>query len=340
MGLEHDADLDLYAGAGTDPLELPADLDFGDSADDELETADAPETDEPAADDGADAEPAESEPAADAEPDAADEAQPEDAGKAGDEEAEPEEVEDKPKKGEPRIPKSRLDQALRKQRMAEARAAEIERELAELRAAQAEASRPKPLAAEDIQAKMAEANEALVAGDPEKAARLQAELLSAIAARPEAEAKPAERDLVAEVEQRLEFKAVVKEVYDRFPELDENGELFNEDLGAESVVLQQSYMQRGYTPAEATRKAAEAIAKLHDLEDRQAQPAKAAEPAAKRVQEAKTREKIAKATKAPPPLTGKAASGDESSVDINRLSEDEFMALPEAVRNRLLGMTV
>src|SRR5690606_36507706 len=240
----------------------------------------------------------------------------------------------KPEK-EPRIPKSRLDQALRKQRLAEQRAQEAEQALAELRRAQAEAQRPKPLTAQEIQAKMAEANEALIAGDPAKAAEIQAQILAAMTPAPlEVPAQP-ERDVVAEVEARLEFKRVVEDTYARYPELDENGELFNEELAQEAVILQRGYMQNGHTAAEATQRAATAIAKLHGLQDRKVAAEKPADSPAKRVLDAKTQQKVAKATTAPPPLAGKPSGEGDERLDIHSMTEDELMALPPSVLDKL-----
>lgn len=323
---------------GSEPAEsLPEGLDFGN----DIEEQDDAQPDEPvdASTDAAD----EPEPADDADdaPDAEPAAEGDDAAEP-EPEAEPEAPE--PGKKQPVIPKARLDQALRKQRAAEQRAQELAEEIAQLRAAQAEAAAPKPISPEEIKARMAEANEALVAGDTAKAAELQAELMAAIAFKPEAQAPqpvPGEVELAAQVEERIEFKATLKEVYNRFPELDENGEAFDEELAAESVDLQRSYMARGYTLAEATRKAAEAVAKLHDLEDRTAPPAAAApdarREAAKTEQAARSRTKIEKATRAAPALGGRSDKADEVTFDIRTASVEEFMALPESVRERLLG---
>src|SRR5690606_30751946 len=217
--------LDLFAGGDKTEDTLPEGLDFGDGFEgtDHVDTADELAGDAPAAagdagdpagtgvdetgdgDDGAEPASAELEPA-DPEP-----------AKAAEEDDEPV----KPEK-EPRIPKSRLDQALRKQRLAEQRAQEAEQALAELRRAQAEAQRPKPLTAQEIQAKMAEANEALIAGDPTKAAEIQAQILATMTPAPVEVPEQPERDMVAEVEARLEFKRVLEDTYARYPELDEN----------------------------------------------------------------------------------------------------------------------
>ena len=332
-----DTELDMYAGADRASGDLPEDLDFGNEViDDETDNDPTPENTDDAAGDATDATSDGSDAAGDELDDTAD-------GGDGAPDGEQPESEAEPKKGgkEPRIPKSRLDQAIRKQRLAEQRAQEVERELAELRAAQAEAARPKPLSTDELKAKMVEANEALVAGDTERASALQAEVLAAMA-QPQVERAepPAAADLAAQVEERIEFKATLRDVYDRFPELDENSELFDEELGAESVELQRSYLNRGYSLAEATRKAGEAVAKLYDLQDRRAEQPSPTPAPAKKVQQAKTQEKIAKATKAPPVLDGRAKGEGDEKIDINSISDDEFMALPESVRNRLLGVTL
>jgi hypothetical protein len=347
-------DLDIYAGADNITSEaLPDGLDFGDThlddgTDDDDDATVAAVGDDAgdaadAAGDGSDADGAEL-----GDADAADnaaaatDADPTDAD--GDDDATDAKPAPAAKEKDEKhfIPKARLDQSIRKQRLAEQRTLELETELAELRSAAVEASRPKPLTGEQIKAKMAEANEALIGGDTEKAATLQAELFASLAPQPAPQVEAhTPVDLAAEVEERLEFKAVVKSVYARFPELDENHESFNEDLGSESVELQRSYMKRGFSMVEATQKAAEAVAKLNDLEDRTAEKAP---PAAvnkdKVLQDAKTREKVAKAVKAPPPMAGKTRGEGSDAVNINELSDDEFMALPESVRNKMLGMTL
>jgi chemotaxis protein histidine kinase CheA len=335
----------LYPGA--EPAEqLPEGLDFGndieeqDDADDAADAGDATGADDTgSADDNADTGSTDEQGEADADDAGADD--------TADEESEASDAEAGKQAGkkQPVIPKARLDQALRKQRAAEQRAQELADEIAALRAAQAEAAAPKPISSEEIRAKMAEANEALVAGDTAKAAELQAELMAAIAHKPEAQAPqaPGEVDLAAQVEERIEFKSTLREIQERFPELDENGDSFDQELSEEAVELQQSYMRRGYTLPEATRKAAEAVAKLHDLEDRRAPPAvetNARREAAKTEQAAKSRAKIEKATRAAPPLGGGSDKGDEVTFDIRTASIDEFMALPESVRERLLGNSV
>lgn len=336
MGLEIE---DHFPG---DLLEdLDENLDLGNEV---IEDADNAQPADETAGDGADTD--------DADADAGDDAaggpgeEPGDAdtdGDDGDDAEQPEPAPAKPEKS-PVIPKARLDQELRKRRAAEQRAQELADELTRIKQEQAEASRPKPLSGEEIKAKMAEANEALIGGDTARAAELQAELFAALAAPTQAPAPaPVERDLVGEVEARLEFKQTLEEINARFPQLDENSESFDEELSQEAVDLQRSYINRGFTLAEATRKAAESVAKLHDLTDNKAPAAPAADPkavAAQARQKQKTRDKVAKAVAAPPALTGRVDDGSDVAFDVFKASEDELMALPKATLDRLLGNTI
>lgn len=308
---EDDGDATDENDAGTD--DGATDDDAGDATD-----ADGKADDTPVDDEGTDAE-----------DDAADD--------TDDVEPEPE-PEPKPKKG-PRIPKERLDQALRKQRAAEQRAADIEAELRQLKADMEAASAPKRLSSDEVRAKLAEVNELLLAGDAAKAAELQAEVFAAMAPVDAPKVAAPERDLVAEVEGRIAFRNALEDAYARFPELDENSEYFDEEAASDSVALQRSYMERGYSMAEATKRAAEQVARANGLQDRKAPAAPKANPVAEKQRAAKTAAKVDKATKAPPKVSGPRDSNDEPAVDINELSAEEFGALPKAVQNRLLGIS-
>ncbi|MFV1943479.1 hypothetical protein VPH49_21945 [Pseudomonas luteola] len=319
-------------------------LDLGDSfdtPDDEPEIETDVEENDEAADEGTESDAESDDPAsagadADVDTDGGDEqsesTEPEQEGEATDSK--------KPAK-DPLIPKARLDQALRRGRVAEQRAQELEAEIAELRRLQAEAAAPKPVSPEEVQDLFKRANEALVDGRVEDAAALQAEAFKALAPQSAPAAQPDNTtpiDPIDALEARLEFKSTIKDIYERFPEFDENGDTFDEELSREALDLTDMYTRRGYTTAEAVRKAAEGVAKLHDLSDRKA--AKAEKPAAKVLQEAKTRDKVNKAVNAPPVGKGKARAEGTERLDPARMSEKELMALPASVLNKLLGNAI
>jgi len=105
------------------------------------------------------------------------------------------------------------------------------------------------------------------------------------------------------------------------------------------------YFDQGFTRGEATQKSADAVAAIHGL----AQPT-SAKPAgekrgekkadmAKETQKQSTRKKVDAARRAPPSADGQQGGTEDSanSVDIDNISVDDWAALPDSVRSRLLG---
>ena len=336
-----------------DPISSLGDLDLGD----ELEPSETPteggesdtknEEDAPADE----AEPADGEePEGDADAPADEQASEEDADDSADVEGEPPaeepEPEEKSKAKEPFIPKSRFDQ-----RTAQLRASE--RELAELRGKlqQAETDRERAtreantLTDEQLQERMAAANTALLEGDTEKASKLQSEVFSALRQNTQTteSAQVDPNKIASDVRDQLTFEQSLEKIYSDYPALNENSDSYDETLSAEAVAMQGMYFQQGYTRAEATQKAAEAVSKIHGLESTSA-PAEA--PAttkkadmARKSQAASKAGKVDKARKAPPSTTGgQGDSGDSAdSLDLDTLSVDDWSALPNSVRSKLLG---
>ena len=253
----------------------------------------------------------------------------------------------KPKPKEPAIPKSRFDQRTAQLRAAERRAQELEEKL---RAAEAERERREreanTLTDEQITAKMAEANTAVIEGDTEKAAAIQAEIFKALRTQgtPSQDSQaPIDRtQIIAEVREGMEFEQTVRDTFTRYPQLDTESEAYNEEVAVEAVAMQKMYFEQGYNRIEATRKAATAVAKIYGLDE--AAPASApSEPpkaaAAKKMQQAARQAKVAAAKKAPPAAAGNSGAQRDSASDLNihDVSPEDWATLPESVRNRLLG---
>jgi len=288
----------------------------------------APEEEEPA-----EGEPAEEEPA--------------------EEEAPAEEAPPRDDKGrfakEPSIPKSRFDQRTAQLRAAERELAEAQKKIQESETARQKAEREaNTMSDEQLQAKMSEANAALIDGDTEKAAALQSEVFKAMRAGQESRDAPAapvdSAKIAADVRDQILFEQTLTDISTRYPALDENHASFDETLSQEAVDFQQMYYQRGYTRAEATSKAAEAVAKIHGLTDTAAAAAPAEKPSAKAAmakasQAASKKGKVAAAKKAPPALGGSSGANADSadSVDVDALTVEDWAALPDSVRSRLLG---
>ena len=226
------------------------------------------------------------------------------------------------------IPKRRLDDVVAKQRKAEQEAAELRKELAEALA------KAQAIPAIDVRALSKQRNEAVLDGDLDKAAEIDEQLH---AATQQIASEPIDMDaLEARVEAKMELKTTLTSVFKEYPQLDTDSDVFDEDLNAEALVFQSAYLNQGYLPAEAVRRAANAAVRVvrPELLTETAEP-KAA------VKTRKTNVKgNVEASNAQPPKMNQGESGGKTSsemVDITKLTDEEFDALPEATRARMRG---
>jgi hypothetical protein len=229
------------------------------------------------------------------------------------------------------IPKRRLDDVVAKQRKAEQELADIRKELAEAKAT----ASAKP--AVDIHALSKQHGEALLDGDLDKAADINDEIIAAISQNPVAPPPMDIDSIYAEVEAKLEFKAAIATVFGAHPELDHDSDQFDEDLNAEAMVFQQAYLNQGHSPAEAVHRASKAAITMlrPELLATKEAPAKpAAVPRATNV-----KGNVAASNAQPPKMDQGESGGTTSSqmVDITKLTDEEFDALPEATRARMRG---
>lgn len=250
---------------------------------------------------------------------------------------------------QPFIPKSRFDQ-----RTAQLRAAERELETARTQLKEMETARQKAereantLSDEEIQAKMSAANAALLEGNTDEAARLQGEVFGALRQGSQDAEQPASEQvdpnkIAADVRDQMQFESTLERLYNEYPALNENSEQFDEAVSQEAVELQAFYFQQGYTRADSTERAVAAISRIHGLQTAETQ---AAPPAtnkkaemAKRAQTESKRGKVEKARSAPPATGGSSGRSENSAdhMDVEALSVEDWSALPDSVRARLLG---
>ena len=177
-------------------------------------------------------------------------------------------------------------------------------------------------------------SEAILDGDLDKAADINDQI---IAATKQTAPEPIDMDaLEARVEAKMELKSTLTSVFKEYPQLDTDSDVFDEDLNAEALVFQSAYLNQGYLPAEAVRRAANAAVRVvrPELLTETAEP-KAA------VKTRKTNVKgNVEASNAQPPKMNQGESGGKTSsemVDITKLTDEEFDALPEATRARMRG---
>jgi len=226
------------------------------------------------------------------------------------------------------IPKRRLDDVVAKQRKAEQESAELRKELAEALA------KAKAIPAIDIRALSKQRNEAVLDGDLDKAAEID-EQIHASTQQGKAESIDMEA-LEARVEAKMELKSTLASVFEEYPQLDTDSDSFDEDLNAEALVFQSAYLNQGYLPAEAVRRAANAAIRV-------VRPELLTATEAPKVA-AKARTTNVKgnvdASNAQPPKMNQGESGGKTSsemIDITKLTDEEFDALPEATRARMRG---
>ena len=226
------------------------------------------------------------------------------------------------------IPKRRLDDVVAKQRKAEQESAELRKELAEALA------KAQAIPAVDIRALSKQRNEAVLDGDLDKAAEID-EQIHASTQQGKAESIDMEA-LEARVEAKMELKSTLASVFEEYPQLDTDSDSFDEDLNAEALVFQSAYLNQGYLPAEAVRRAANAAIRV-------VRPELLTATEAPKVA-AKARTTNVKgnvdASNAQPPKMNQGESGGKTSsemIDINKLTDEEFDALPEATRARMRG---
>lgn len=241
------------------------------------------------------------------------------------------------------IPKSRLDDEVAKRR-------KLEAEIKEIKAAR-EKQETDTKADEAFNAVVAEANkllrqanEKVLDGDLDAAAELQQQALVKMAT-----AKAAPKDstnadpevLTEQIEQRIELKATLKDIYRRYPMMDNNSENADSALIERAVAYEKLYADMGHSPAQAVERAVEDAVRLlrPDLIEEAAPVAKApkVDPEKKRAQEKRSdvSKKVEMAKKQPPKAP--TSSSSEPALDLQSLSEDEFDALPASTRAKLRG---
>ena len=252
---------------------------------------------------------------------------------------EDEALEEEPvKKKAPMVPKSRLDEVLAKNKVMQKKLLDIEQKEAE---AQAEA--PKY----DFAVKETEYQQLLLDGEMDKASVIRIEIRAAEKEAMMFEVKKEMGQTVQANQEAQELQTKAKEIESTFPVLDQNSTTFDEGLTQEVMELRDAFMVQGYGAADSLARATEytLAAKRPDLlvttgngtlqgnENVVTQ-----EQVQERRQKTTVKKKVAAAKSQPPNMKGEGA-GDrgDKPVNLDVLSDDEFMALPEETLRRMRG---
>ena len=233
----------------------------------------------------------------------------------------------------PMVPKSRLDEVLAKQKA-------LQKQLDDYTKAQEEAKQQLP--DYDFAAKEAEYQTLVLDGEAEKAVALRNEIRQAEKDQFMFEVQQKMGQTVQQSQEMTELQAKAAEIQAAFPVLDENSAEYDVDIQNEVVALRDAFITQGYVPADALTKATEytMAAKKPELLNTQAAPSKATEET-KKVQELQQKANVSKKLEAadsqPPQMKGESTGNKTKNLDINKLSEKEFGALPKDTLKRLRG---
>lgn len=312
-------------------LDLDTIVDHGDDVDDK----DADRGDALVVDDDAPAEDKKApaggkDPADDIVDDPADDKAPDD--KAPDEKADPE-PDDKRDVPNPMVPRSRLTESQKKRREAEARAAELESELQKLRDDGGQSKAFKAFT-EKVDKLYEDVEVARAEGDYKKAATIQRELDQMRDGANRASVEYLTKQQAAQAQDLAAYEAVVDQVELLVPELNPEADEFDPDVLADVSATRDGYEAHGMKPAAALKKAMKLVlgrdvfTQAKDLRTKEAPIEKKKTDVKKNIEAAK---------KQPPDTDDSAPSEKTKTMDVSKLSDDEFDKLPEAVRRRLRG---
>ncbi len=244
-------------------------------------------------------------------------------------------VEEKEEKKSPMVPKSRLDEVLAKQKA-------LQKKLDEQMLKEAEVVAEAPTY--DFDAKEVEYQEAILDGDTSKASSIRSEIRNAEREQTMFEVQQKMGQTVQQSQEMINLQTAANELEVSYPILDENSQEFNADIQKEVIELRDAFVVQGYDAADALKKAAnytlaaQAPEALNPVEPEVKVDDKKVTAITEKKKRATVKQKLDAAESQPPELQGEGnAERGEATVDVNKLSEDEFNALPEETLRRLRG---
>jgi hypothetical protein len=237
------------------------------------------------------------------------------------------------------IPKSRFDEVIAERNAERERSAELERRIQALEASNKPKEEAPKVEVKDVDALELEYANLMLEGDVGAAVKLRGQINAEI--RRQAEEAADQRASAREAAQTQkaitnELQATANQIEKDYPYLStEDGEMVVPQITA----LRDAYIAKGMKPAEALRKAADFIAPRFDPEPKQDSKV---EDKPEPKQDTRTAAAIARGIKdsaaQPPQMSGVGnRSMDTVKRDVNRMSEEEFDALPESEKRKMRG---
>jgi hypothetical protein len=231
----------------------------------------------------------------------------------------------------PMVPKSRLDEVLAKQKA-------LQKQLDEMNQAKQQQLENAP--EYDFASKEAEYQELVLNGEAEKAVSLRNEIRAAEKEQFMFEVQQKMGQTVQQSQEMTALQEKATQIENTYSVLNENSADFDADLQAEVISLRDAFMVQGYTPADALERATNYTLAAKQPNLLQPKATQQAPKVDQKVQETKKvaniNKKLAASESQPPEMKGEGARGDKK-IELHKLSEDEFAALPEETLRRLRG---
>jgi hypothetical protein len=265
---------------------------------------------------------------------------------------------------EARIPKSRLDQVIKQRTERDKKIAEQQAEIDRLTAGgkpdQPQASQQEALDAEraaldaEIVKWERQADEATVDGEFDRASQLRSHIRKMDRAMTRKEAQHDAAITTQLTKESMTFDATVESVYAEYPCFDPSSgeDVYDQALTDEVSALQAGYLSKGVPQAAAVKQAVAMVAKMYDLvatsaeaevevEEEEVETPTQKKVAAKKAAKKKVPVKAkVKAANQQPPTMQNGGDGDEAVIDIDKLTDEEFDALPLSKQRALRGDVV
>lgn len=243
--------------------------------------------------------------------------------------------------GDTVIPKARFDEAVRRERE---RAEAAERELQAIREQQKQYTRGANIEAaiEQVKELRAQQNKALIAGEDAKATELSNEIdrLNRLIDNENAEDKTARAK--EETREQIRWEMTVDAIYAKYPELNDEGEEFDQDLTDEVADIMAGIARRERLP-----RSAALLKAVERVMARRSPPAADGRKGLDRAPEkdrkqAAVAKNLDAASRQPPSTKRVGADSDRHGQTgqlpvVTEMSFEEFAALPDATRAKLRG---
>lgn len=250
-----------------------------------------------------------------------------------------------------KIPKARFDEAVGKERearvAAETRAATLEAQLKER-----EQSVAKVAKLDDMEAGITELEKSyaklMLDGNEEGAAKVMKDIRHAERQIARAEANAGAAEQIQQVLEGERLTVAIAKLEADYPELNEKSEAYDDDLTELVLSKQQTLITReGLSPSQAlTKAAADVMGRFAKKTDDTGAAKKGLSAAASDTAEDRRKAQVTKnmdaAARQPNSLKDVGLDSDKAGAssatpDVNKLSADEFAALPDAVKARMRG---